>query len=538
MAPGRVTRRELIQRGAVLFVAGPASLATMLEACSSSGTQPAAPSKDTVRFALSSMLETFDPRISQPAAKVHLDLMYDHIVGTNATETDVSKATGIAKDWSTTDNITWHFKLRDNFKFHNGQPLTASDAQYSIQRLLDPKAAAAYTTWFKSSIAQVTAPSPTDLTIVLKGPSFDLPLYLSSLMGNEASVVPMAYVQQVGDAQFNQHPIGSGAYKLTAYTSGVSMRYDWTGQPHPTLGRPRYKTVQFSIVASDPTRVNLLQTGAADIMDVGDFSELHTLKAPKFRIQGKPGSYIVGVSLNEQWLESSPLHNESIRKALALAINAKEINTALLDGRGKLTGVFPVGSQAIGYKALTPYPYDPAQAKSLLKSANYDGAPINLYSFAIPALPGATRVAEAIQQNWTAIGVKVNLVQTQQQIYISKWVNYTLGSAAAPNAIANRPLASSVYNGQFSSKGSSTYTKDPVLDGMINGLNAAEAVSKEQFASETQRVNQYVHDHYLSIPIVELGSFYAVSSSVKQWNLGGGQYDINVRELVAGSAGS
>jgi peptide/nickel transport system substrate-binding protein len=506
----------------------------LVTACSTGTTSSGATYPSSLKIALSTTLQSFDPRVAQPLAKLHLDLMYDHLVGTNADETAVSKNTGIASNWSTTDNTTWQFTLRNNFHFSNGQPLTADDVQFSLQRLLQPQATAAYATYFKSEKLQVTVQSPTALTIVLATPSFALPLYLSSIMGNEGDVIPKAYVQQNGDAYFNLHPIGSGPYILASVTTGVSIVYQATGKPHPILGTPRYKTVEFDQVVSDPTRVAQLQTGGADMIDIGDFSELQQLTGSTYRIEQKPGSNIIGIGLAEQW-KNTPNSNQDFREALSLAINVGDINTALFGGRGKLTGVYPVGPQAIGFKDINPYPYDPAQAKTLLKSSNYNGAAIDLYAWPQSGLPGAQRVTEAIQQDWAAIGVNVNLITTDQATYIGKWVSYKLNFAASAVAIANRPLGLSVYQGQFYSTGSSTYTHDPNIDSLVQQLVAAQSDTQATGAL-TQQVDQYIHDHYLTIPLIQLGSFYAVkSASIPQWSLGGGQYDINVRAMVSGS---
>src|SRR4029077_5268867 len=65
-----------------------------------------------LRIGLSSTQEVFDPAIAQPVAKPHLDLMYDHLVGLNESESAFSKKTGVASDWSTKDNKSWRFTIR------------------------------------------------------------------------------------------------------------------------------------------------------------------------------------------------------------------------------------------------------------------------------------------------------------------------------------------------------------------------------------------------------------------------------------------
>ena len=45
---------------------------------------------------------------------------------------------GLATEWKLTAPTTWTFKLRRGVKFHNGDPLSAADAKWSIERTCDP----------------------------------------------------------------------------------------------------------------------------------------------------------------------------------------------------------------------------------------------------------------------------------------------------------------------------------------------------------------------------------------------------------------
>jgi oligopeptide transport system substrate-binding protein len=52
---------------------------------------------------------------------------------------------GVAKSWEISpDGVTYIFKLRDNAKWSNGDPVTASDFVFTFQRIMDPQTAAPY----------------------------------------------------------------------------------------------------------------------------------------------------------------------------------------------------------------------------------------------------------------------------------------------------------------------------------------------------------------------------------------------------------
>ena len=88
-----------------------------------------------VRYTLTSTPQ-IDPGVGSDlgAATVLINL-YDPLV---QPQKDGSTAPWIATEWETSeDGKTWTFKLRDDVKFHSGNPLTAADVVYSMQRNLD-----------------------------------------------------------------------------------------------------------------------------------------------------------------------------------------------------------------------------------------------------------------------------------------------------------------------------------------------------------------------------------------------------------------
>lgn len=486
----------------------------------------------TLTIGVSSLLEVFDPSVAQPVAKVHLVLMYDHLVGVNADATDVSKETGLFQDWTTEDSQTWTFTMREGSVFHNGEPVTAEDVKFSLDRLQDEATAtSAYSTWFRGNIESVEVTGDLEVTIRLTSPSFQLPLYLSPLFGNEGSVIPKAYFEEVGPDGFEENPIGSGPYRLARRTPGVSLVYELADSPHPVVTSPRYSTVEFRVVEETGSRVAQLETGELDVIDVGTAQAAELRNSDAVTVIEKPAGNQVGITFHQQWNEGSPLGDEQIRQALAIAVNAEDINEAIFGGLGHVTGNYPGGPLSIGFEELAPYPFDPDQARQLLQSSGYDGTTIKLYAFPLPGVPELPDLAEVVQSYWADIGVNVELVPTEFSSFVQDWVGYTLDVAASPVAFAHRPLGLAYYENGFWSQGGSTVTHDPEIDAMVDQGRAA-AADEDAYGKVTAELNRYVYDNYLSLPIIELNSFYAARTGI-EWSPGTGQYDINARDLVA-----
>jgi peptide/nickel transport system substrate-binding protein len=76
--------------------------------------------------------------------KSYMRLIYTALVGTTDAG-ELSPDSGAAKKWEMTpDGRTWTFWLRDNITFYNGDPLTAEDVKFSLEKMMAPEAVASY----------------------------------------------------------------------------------------------------------------------------------------------------------------------------------------------------------------------------------------------------------------------------------------------------------------------------------------------------------------------------------------------------------
>ena len=480
---------------------------------------------------VSSLLEVFDPAISQPVAKVHLDLLYDHVVGLNRAGTRFSKETGLASNWTTQDNKRWIFTIRRGVRFSNGDQLTARDVAFTLGRLKTPTARSAYASWFKANLLSAKATSATRLVVVLNTPNFGLLHYLSSLFGTEGSVLPSAYLRRVGDAGFAAAPVGSGPYRLESRQPGVSVTYVASNSGTPQ--KAKYQRVTFRIIPENSSRLALFRTGQLDVIDVGTASIKTAGGISGVRVATKRVGNQVGIGFFEQWKPITPMSDRRFRQALAISVDARAINRAIFRGFGEPTGNYPSGCASIGCKPLAPYTQNVARARQLVQQSSYNGQEIPIYAFPLPGVPELPAVATAVQGYWQAIGVNARVVQTDFASFVPRWVGYSVGIGAAPVAFAQRALGIAQYDSAFWSKGVSTFTHDPRIDALVDqGHNAGD--SPVRYGRITAQLNQYVYDNFLSLPIVGLGSFYAGKQTViAGWSPGNGQYDMNIRTLAS-----
>jgi peptide/nickel transport system substrate-binding protein len=384
------------------------ALAGGLAACSTSGTPgssaSSAASGPTLTVDLASYPASLDPGLQYDTESYSVYRnIFDQLLHRNPATEQVEP--WLATSWKQDNATTWTFNIRKGVKFSNGEPLTAADAAYSIERILDPSFASQQEANF-SAIASATGSGDT-LTIKTKYPSPTLLTYLTTL-----SVVPEAYVKKVGNAAFNLHPLGSGPYEFVSSIPGsqvtVKRNPDYWG------AKPQIAGVVFRAVPDDATRVADLQSGEAQIADTMTPDDVATLKSAGLQALSAPTERVSYLAFNT--IKGGPTNSVTVRKAISEAIN----HTALINDLEK-GHASPVNSVAtplnFGYpKNLPTYQYNPAAAKQLIKQAGDAGQTVVMATS--PSYDPT--IVQAIQANIEAIGLNVKIESTDQATYLEK----------------------------------------------------------------------------------------------------------------------
>jgi peptide/nickel transport system substrate-binding protein len=312
----------------------------------------------------------------------------------------------LATKWRQANPTTWVFTIRDGVKFSDGSPLTAADAAFSIERILDPSFASQQNANF-SAIANATG-ARQQLTITTKYPSPTLLSYLTTL-----SVVPQAYVKKVGDAAFNLKPMGSGPYVFTSSIPGsqdVLKRNDkWWGT------KPSISQVTFRAVPDVASRVADLQSGKAQLADAMTPDSANQLKSDsKLKVLSTPTERVSYLAFNT--IDGGLTNNPAVRKAISMAIDYKSLVNNLESGYARqVDSVLTPLSEGYPSK-LTDYTYDPAQAKAMLKQAGASGKTVIMATS--PTYD--PQIVQAIQANIEDVGLKVQIQNTDQATYLKK----------------------------------------------------------------------------------------------------------------------
>ena len=312
----------------------------------------------------------------------------------------------IATAWHVVDDTHVDFDLRSDVKFQDGTALTADDVVFSVKRIINPALKSSQLSQF-DQIADAAALSPNKVRLTMKTP---YPVLLAQLV--KLSIVPKAYVERVGDQQFNVKPMGSGPYKLREWQKGVQVTLD--ANDSYWRGKPPFKTVVFRAVPDVATRVADLKTGYADLIRLLPPDDAIALKNDaRLVVLSVPTERVGYLFINAL---AGPTTDIRVRKAIAYAIDKQTLVDALLQGFGK--PVNSIGAAPIfGYLPdITGYDFDPAKARALVKEAGAEGASITFLTS--PAYD--RRIVEAIQQMINEVGLKVDLVALDHATFLRR----------------------------------------------------------------------------------------------------------------------
>ena len=402
-------------------------------------------------------------------------------------------APSLAESWTVSpDGLAYEFVLRRGVTFHNGDPVTAEDVKFSMERYRGAGSGP-----FKARVAAIDIVDPHRIRFRFKEPWPDFLTFYGTPATGAGWVVPKKYVEKVGDDGFKKAPIGAGPYKFVSFTAGVELVLE-AYEPY-WRKTPSVKRLVFKAVPEEVTRLAMLKRGEVDIA----YSIRGALAEELRRTPGltlapnyPPGTF--WLVFPDQWTTpGSPWADKRVRLAANYAIDRQAINQAETLGFSKITGSIIPTTFELFWAPPAPV-FDPTRARRLLTEAGYPNG-FDAGEYYCDA--SYANLGEAVVNYLNAAGIRSKLRPLERAAFIAqnrdkKFKNIIQTASGAAGNAATRLDAFVAAGGTF------TYGSYPDIEGLIRE-QAGEMDPKKREAI-VHRIQQMIHERAMVAPIWEL----------------------------------
>jgi peptide/nickel transport system substrate-binding protein len=342
---------------------------------------------------------------------------------------DIKLKGDLAEKWDISDDnrkITFH--LRKDVKWHDGQPFTAKDVEYTYKVIVDPATPTAYATDFlKVKQFRVVDPHTVEVT-------YDKP-YAPALGSWAMGMLPSHLLEgkDITKSPLKREPIGTGPYKFKEWTTGEKIVVDSNSDYYEH--RPYINRVMWRVIPDLATMFLELKAGRLDQMGLTPLQYTRQTDTTWFKENFAKYKYL---TFNYTYLGYNlqrPLFQDKrVRQALTTAINRENIVTGILLGLGQVAHT-PYKPDSFWYNPnVKKFPYDPERARQMLAEAGWtqtneegilvkDGKPFEFEIITNQGNELRKNAATLIQADLRKVGVKVTIRVIEWAAFLKNFIN-------------------------------------------------------------------------------------------------------------------
>ncbi|MFH1486360.1 MAG: ABC transporter substrate-binding protein [Chloroflexota bacterium] len=323
----------------------------------------------------------------------------------------------LAESWETSsDGLSYTFRLRPGVVWHDGVPFTAADVVLTIETIRNPEFPGVpelSSLWSSVSVVKVD-----DLTVKFSLRNLYAPFLSHTTLGIVPShILSKTPIKGLKESTFNISPVGTGPFKFKEATAG---RVTLDGNPSYYLGRPYLSTIEVKFYPDYPSALSGIERGeihgllSRQWLSPEDIKRISEDEKLVRYLSIRPSYSIVFLNLR------FPLFKEKVvRQALLYGLDRETMVTDLLAGQGMVaqSPIVP-GTWAYDGENTKRYEYDPEKAVALLESAgwllNQDGVREKAgvqFRFHLLSNDDKSRIAvgEEMVRQWRRLGIRAEL---------------------------------------------------------------------------------------------------------------------------------
>ncbi len=408
----------------------------------------------------------------------------------------------VAESWDLADDgVTWTFHIRHGMKFHNGDPVTAHDVLFTMERFTSAESKNPWSPGLRDNLASMRVVDDYTFEFVTKNPE---PPLVDSFCW--VRILCKNAFDAVGEEQFFAHPIGSGPWKFVEHVPEISFKVEANTDYWRPEHIPAFQYLVELQVPEEATQVAMLKRGEIDIPFGLTTDRRKELEAEGYqtRMQGMPSPFILAF-VAPHYETAGPIHDIRIRKALSYAINREELCATYWRGDAEPGGRFFLipGGYGVTDDLIAPDPYDPELAMSLMEEAGYPDAFADPTIHAMVTVGPGVELFQALEGYWSEVGLQVKIEIVEMGVFFGYMFMPQGCAPDAPNVGWIWSWTGAAFNGtyycrnMYTSYGVHVATADPAVDALFDEyIVELDPVRAKELYTEWQRAAKELYTSF------------------------------------------
>lgn len=412
------------------------------------------------------------------------------------------------------DGLSWKVTLRNDVKWHDGQPFSAEDVAFTLSLIMNPDFKSATRIGF-DRIVDVRVLSPTEISWRMTEPYAPLIAILASTF-----VVPKHILEHAPDPNntpFNNNPIGTGPFMWEERVAGdhITLR----ANPNYFGEGPYLERIVFKYVPDLNALYTQFKTGAIDYIGIQGIPANYYEEAvslPDVVVHVGPSPAIEQIRLN---FGRPQFQDRAVREALYYALDKQTIIEKVYYGLPTpAESYLPKESWAYN-PDLPPHEFNPEKAKEILDAAGWtigpdgirekDGVKLAFTNSTTAGNQLREQAQQLIQQTWRDIGVAMEIRNMPAAVvwgdysrlsqYDTQMVGITFTKGPDPDVTTN--FASTAIPVKGGAGGNNAQYENPQVDALLK--EGVETMDPERRKAIYQELQAVLREDLAMLPIFQ-----------------------------------
>lgn len=390
--------------------------ALLAAGCSDNSSTPTAGPETTDRLTVAIPLDVGPVNIFVEHEEWISELVYDKLVAPSPFVDDPQP--WLASEVTMVDPSTWDVTVRDDVTWHDGEPFTAADVEFTFAYAQE--ADTGRWTHHVTTIPEITSTTQIDANTVRFECAFACP-ELGTVTLADLPILPEHIWSQIPPESVKEVtalPVGTGPYRLAEYDPITGYRF--TAFDEYFGGTPRVNELVMQVIEDPSATFTALRAGEIDVASRQVPPELLDVFEASDTIEVVNTTPLEQVDLRMNY--TRPMFTDPlVRSAISLALDKEELLDVVMLGRGRPATQGRMHPDSPWADPQASAPTDPERARAILDDAGYrdtngdglrespDGTPIALTLEVNGAEPTQVRAAEVVAEQLGAVGLTVTV---------------------------------------------------------------------------------------------------------------------------------